>query len=614
MATGTNKPLGSTDPRDLAANAENLEAAVNDIVSLEWTDRFGRKRVTMHAVETAVPDAIAARDRAEAAAAIAQLAGNATPYATKAEMDAIVPAQDAWAVVLSDPDPAANGYYIGQGGVWVWSELQPAKAADVRGLQELISPSGVAEPIEAVVDDEGGIHRLHTPTMIEDSVHRVEEIPNAAAILGEDGGIILYQDEKRTIVGPLEVGHTDEPGVYVVDEEGGVYATLAGDAENAQIPVVASPLAGGAYFSGALVGAKGVPINVHVPSLIAERLRGAEVIATLNSTTAPIAISGSGTLSVLPESLGSSAQMVLRNRSNPTDLMVRALSVKTVPVPAVAPTPIRVLYIGDSIGNRQGLQFVADSLAGWGYLTEWVGTMHSSGVPSNANDVTGPLGECREGWETGDYTRTLTERGVDIAPGGEAEYMAMPKSEKWLRNPFIRAATESDAADDVRNGLVMDFAFYQSRFGLQAPDVVVWAMGTNDVRDRTEAEIYGVVSGNDALLYRRIKAAWPAAKIIRTVPGTAMDPSREPLWTSKYIPMLRAILDATVGVAGLTVAPAWAMANQDAAYSFAAAPDPTTGFTSIAGWSDAVHPVGALRIALHQALAPYIAAAGINLI
>lgn len=104
MATGTNKPLGSTDPRDLAANAENLEAAVNDIVSLEWTDRFGRKRVTMHAVETAVPDAIAARDAAVSARDAAALARDAAIaaagplYATEAEGRAAVASDQTFAV------------------------------------------------------------------------------------------------------------------------------------------------------------------------------------------------------------------------------------------------------------------------------------------------------------------------------------------------------------------------------------------------------------------------------------------------------------------------------------------------------------------------------------
>lgn len=78
--------------------------------------------------------------------------------------------------------------------------------------------------------------------------------------------------------------------------------------------------------------------------------------------------------------------------------------------------------------------------------------------------------------------------------------------------------------------------------------------------------------------------------------------------------MFRAMFDAAAGVTGLTVAPAWAMVNHESGYAWTSSPDPTTGFTSFPGWTDAVHPVGSSRFALYQALAPYIAAAGLNLI
>lgn len=77
MATGTNKPVGSTDPRDLVANASNLDDAVNGD-SKTFTDRFGRTRVSMKGVEEAVPDAIVARDQAQAAQAQAELARDAS--------------------------------------------------------------------------------------------------------------------------------------------------------------------------------------------------------------------------------------------------------------------------------------------------------------------------------------------------------------------------------------------------------------------------------------------------------------------------------------------------------------------------------------------------------
>ncbi len=50
---GTNKPLGSTDPKDLFDNAQNLDFAVNDITKAIWKDRFGRSRPTMFGMEQA---------------------------------------------------------------------------------------------------------------------------------------------------------------------------------------------------------------------------------------------------------------------------------------------------------------------------------------------------------------------------------------------------------------------------------------------------------------------------------------------------------------------------------------------------------------------------------
>lgn len=629
MTIPTANPVPSQAPTDLLFNAEKIDQFLNGETP-NFSDRFGRVRRTYAALEAEYPNAQANAEAAEESAGIAATARDeAQTLAATAEAarDGAIAGAELY------PDEATGRAAVadektfnvqGTGAVAAYQYRRissttstllatfPAAAA-VEDLQGLIAGTAPSEPIEAVTDDEGGIHRLHMPTMIEDSVHRVEELSGGAAILGEDGGIVLYQDDERTILGPLEVGHTDLPGVYVVDSDGGVHADLAGDSP-AEAVAELSPLAGGAFFSGVLVGAHGVPISVHVPSLIAERLRGAEVVATLNSTAAPLAVSASDTLSALPESLGSSAQLVLRDRINPADRMVRTLNVKTVPVPAVAPSPVRVLYVGDSIGNRQGLQFLDTFLTGWGYTPQWVGTMRSASVAGNANDTTGPLGECREGWETGDYTFAVTDRALIVEPGQEAAYLAMSKPDQWPHNPFLRAATGSDALEDARNGYVVDFAFYQSRFSLQPPDVVVWSLGTNDARDLSDAEIYSAISSNDALIYRRIKAAWPGAKIIRTLPGTSIDPTREALWTSKYVPMLRAMADAAAGVSGLTVAPAWAMVNQEAAYSFAASPDPTTGFTSLPGWSDAIHPPGASRLALYQSLAPYIAAAGLNLI
>ncbi|MCU6669902.1 glycoside hydrolase family 55 protein [Enterobacteriaceae bacterium H4N4] len=47
----TNNPLGSTDPKDLFDNSQNLDFAANDITQAIWKDRFGRGRQTFWGME-----------------------------------------------------------------------------------------------------------------------------------------------------------------------------------------------------------------------------------------------------------------------------------------------------------------------------------------------------------------------------------------------------------------------------------------------------------------------------------------------------------------------------------------------------------------------------------
>ncbi len=48
---GTNKPLGSTDPKELFDNAQNFDYAMNSITAAIWLDRFGRSRHTWYGLE-----------------------------------------------------------------------------------------------------------------------------------------------------------------------------------------------------------------------------------------------------------------------------------------------------------------------------------------------------------------------------------------------------------------------------------------------------------------------------------------------------------------------------------------------------------------------------------
>jgi len=239
------------------------------------------------------------------------------------------------------------------------------------------------------------------------------------------------------------------------------------------------------------------------------------------------------------------------------------------------------------------------ALEGWGYTPTFTGTLNGSSAASNALDDTGPLGECREGWETGDFTYSVKDRVRIVAPGDEAAYLAMPKNTKWPINPFLRVATGSDSPDIVRNGMVFDPAFYQSRFALETPTIVNITLGTNNVRDRPEADIASNYTSDVTLMITQIKAAWPSAKIILSCPGAPRDSTRDTLWIPKYVPIFKAMLQIRNANAGVEVFSVWGHVTQEAGYTITSpVTDPITGAVTGA-LGDAVHPLEATRQQMH---------------
>ena len=146
MATGTNKPVGSTDPRDLLANAGNLDEAVNDPLSLEWTDRKGNKRKTWRAIEMSAPIAVNAAEAAIAAeqsiaARTAQITTDATLAAVGAVTTQVESARDV-AVAAKDGAELARDAAIAAAGPLYATEAE-GRAAVADG--ESFNVQGVGE-------------------------------------------------------------------------------------------------------------------------------------------------------------------------------------------------------------------------------------------------------------------------------------------------------------------------------------------------------------------------------------------------------------------------------------------------------------------------------------
>ncbi|MFO3722838.1 hypothetical protein [Pseudomonas sp. HLMP] len=452
------------------------------------------------------------------------------------------------------------------------------------------------------------------------SIKRFDTIPfsiaslNNSTIIGDgEGAAPFYADDELAMVGPLEVRPASLPGIFILDTEGGVHNDLTSPYILAEPESPPSPFSEGLLFSPLIATGPIRDAVLYVENILPRRDQVSLVSASVFSTTTDAHSKGK-TLTVSASLFGDSGVLTMRDIARPGDRRAMKLSLKHVPV-QVPPKPVKILFIGDSIGNRQGGLFLRQYLVELGIVPTFIGTLPGSADAGNANDTNGELGECREGWETGDFTYAITDRVGKVTPGEESAYMELSKPLRWPINPFLRAATESDPVAIVRNGYVFDPAFYQARFDLDTPDIVINMLGTNNVRDRSAGTIYDHVLADDTLMHSQIKAAWPNAKIIRSIPGTAIDATRNSLWLSHYTPVIRAMQQAVenLNYSNLILAPLWAMTDPESGYAMSKSAPGADGFVK-GNWADSTHPTGSSRLGLYAALAPFVAAAAINLI
>lgn len=432
-----------------------------------------------------------------------------------------------------------------------------------------------------------------------------------ATVIGDaEGAVALYSDSKRTVVGQLEIQVTTSPGLFITDPEG---AQLVPEDVPEPEPTPTDPFADGLMLASVIATAEDLDTTLYLRNLLPNRSLAEDVVATVSSTTTVATETGQA-LQLNAQKFGPAAVLNLRSVSNADARKLMNLKLVGVAAQSV-PVAIKVLILGDSIANRQGGTLLKLYLQALGINPVFIGTMKGSSSATPTGNALGELGEAREGWKTGDYTNASTDRALIIAPGDELAYLAMSKADQRDRNPFARAATGSDSTSIVRNGYVFDPAFYQSRFNLDTPEIVLHMMGTNNARASSLTEIYDQVLSDDTLIHSQIRAAWPSAKIIRTLPGTAYDSARNKVWEESYLPMIRGMEKSAANRADskVIIAPVWAMMNPECGYEFTAGTIGDDGFYT-SGWSDPIHPYGSSRAQLYRALTPYVAAAALNLI
>lgn len=472
-------------------------------------------------------------------------------------------------------------------------------------VQSYLSPLPETEYLALMDSESAGIASLTERRLATVPFEIISE--GSSVVVGDsEGAAALYMDDERLMVGPLEVQSTTGGGIYVTDPEG----ALLQDLSSATQPVT-SPFEGGLLFSPTIAVAEGGGSWLYLQSLLPRRDQIGDVVGSLASTTNSECATGNSLK--ITEAYGASAILNLRRVSAPNDRRFATVTIKKVPL-QLTPVPVRVLFIGDSIGNRQGIYLLKSFLSALGFQPEFIGTLKSSSAVDAGNNDLGPLGEAREGWESGDFTYSITDRVQIVAPGEESTYLSSTKAVQWTYNPFLRQAISSDAPEVVKNGYVFDCAFYQQRFGFGVPDIVINALGTNDIRDRSQSTIYDHVYSNDLLIHKQILSAWPNAKIIRTIPGAAVSADRDVIWSDFYTKVIAAMKQAAkdFGSSSVHLAPLWAMSNPEVGYML-----PTTagddGFL-MGTWGDPIHPLGAARFGYYSAMAPFVAAAALNIL
>lgn len=469
-------------------------------------------------------------------------------------------------------------------------------------LTDLLWSANDSEDYLRVTDEEGGVH-------LEASAQRFKaeffelKTGSGFGFMDDEGGVPIYADAEKAYLGPLEVRFIDFPGVVVGNEDGEIIEVF-GEGKTFAI----NPLDQALLFAPVIAVAEGNPSTIYPMSMLSDREQIDQLTASVFSQST--VASSSGNALTISAEYGAEAVLTLRQKGASDLRATLPLQIKVAPRQAT-PKPLTVLFVGDSIGNNQGAMFLKEYLEALGYAPNFIGTVHGAAITSRY-DTGGPLGEARSGWQLADYVFSKSDRALIVAPGAESAYLSMEKADQLTYNPFLRAATSEDDPSIVQNGYVFDLAFYQTRFGLATPDVVINALGTNDATSQPANGFYYFCLANDLLFNKQVSKVWPNARIVRTVPATGIDSVRSSIWTNMYTHMIRAMREAAAANSKVLVAPLWSMMNPDLGFPVPVTQPGTDGFMR-GTWADPVHPSGASRREYYKAMAPFVAVAALNI-
>lgn len=229
----------------------------------------------------------------------------------------------------------------------------------------------------------------------------------------------------------------------------------------------------------------------------------------------PIIRSAINHVDIDPAEMTGTVTVSIRRRAQTTDNQVRASTVLSMaPSTVLKNLAFRPFHLGDSIDHISGgVTKFKDRLLAFEALPTFVGTKTCvyNGTAINwgyTPGVTTAKAEAKSGTTLGDWSYVVTDELAPVAPGDETAYLAMPDSHLTLPakedfNPLLRAS--AGGGDPllafVRNGYVVDFPNYVTRFGSAwgggAPTHLFIDLGTNDA----------ALVSNDAAMVAQVESA-----------------------------------------------------------------------------------------------------------
>lgn len=494
----------------------------------------------------------------------------ATPFSTYSAMIASALVDGDYAIVTNDTDLSKNGVYEKAGSVWVYSKYNTQQL--VNELSNVLRPQ------------------------------------NQGLFLTDDDGFEVGRITERLlqVYDLISVSHSDN--VAITDSIGFIISDVAGFSAEDDGPelLISEPI-----FTNVLCAFANETIDIDVPSLVSNRslqYKTRQMVASFATAKDDSARKGSVSsayeLKVDVSLYGESCFLTLKDSEKDGHVQI-PVAIKIAPQSTIS----KVLLLGDSITNRGLGDACKKILTSRGHSAEFIGTMRGAATNSSPSARDGELGEGREGYETGDYTYAITDRALVLAVGDEQMYLNLSqKTSQRDYNPFLRQASISDNESVIRNGYVFDPAFYQSRFALDTPDVVVVQLGTNDIRDRNMPDLVTGWYDNTQLMINQIKSAWPNAHVVLSLPSTANEEGRNILWETEYYPLIRKMLEFQT-LDNVTVCPTWALMSSDTGYSVSnSLIDAVTGAIT-SEYDDPIHPLYTPKYQMSYAISACIACA-----